>query len=305
MNSSRLNTSSNSSGFAVALIGVWLGVLAPSAIAQRAANEPTLTPVEQGVADRGPLAVSRRVAPADLRVPQDFERVYRIDSPSRRKAMGDLFARRSGAITAVFPRSQYVETRFGSLAEVPAGTTYYIGTDAAARAVGDDSLPPGVWRPTDPAPRRAVDRRAMDTSIDLSARQARPIQSDVVTYAEDGAPSSATADRAGAGQTRDRAKTRADSRADGVHRTGAPSDGADESADPRPREPLFRREPVERPTIFRSEEFRARRLSDLMDRARDESRDASDRASRTSPGAKSLPRDANTDKIRESESIRR
>jgi hypothetical protein len=96
-----------------------------------------LVPVEQGVGDVGPASRSLRVAPLDLRQPSDFDRVYRIPSgvgPGVGRGgllappgPGDRFARVNGAVTAVFPRSQYTVTSRGLVPDVPAGTVFYIG----------------------------------------------------------------------------------------------------------------------------------------------------------------------------------
>ena len=93
---------------------------APGASAQVRGN-PRLTPVEEAVADTGPLSASERLMPQDLRVPASFDRVYRLSGKAGQ------FARVNGAITAVFPRSQYVVTSSGAVPEIPPGTTFYIG----------------------------------------------------------------------------------------------------------------------------------------------------------------------------------
>lgn len=101
-----------------------LAALAAGAVAIPArAQVAKLRQVEQGVADRGPLSSSQRVLPIDLGVPSGFDRVYRLGGPRS----GGMFARISGGITAVFPRSQYTPTPDGYAAETPAGTVYYIG----------------------------------------------------------------------------------------------------------------------------------------------------------------------------------
>jgi|GEM_PF-1631253 len=81
-----------------------------------------LQPVEQGVADTGPLSANRRVVPLDLRVPSGFDRVYKFGQGSSSK-----FARRSGGITAVFPRSTYIGSTSGLVALIPPGTVFYVG----------------------------------------------------------------------------------------------------------------------------------------------------------------------------------
>ncbi len=79
-------------------------------------------PVAQGFEDFGLLSVDPLVPRADLRLPDAWDRVYQMSSDS-----GDLFARRRGNLTAVFPQSDYVTTENGPLAVVPPGTIYVIG----------------------------------------------------------------------------------------------------------------------------------------------------------------------------------
>ncbi len=94
-----------------------------SASAQAQQSDPrALRPVEQGVADTGPLSASRRVVPLDLRVPSGFDRVYKFGQGSSSK-----FARISGGLTAVFPRSNYAQGSSGVVAEIPPGTVFFVG----------------------------------------------------------------------------------------------------------------------------------------------------------------------------------
>lgn len=138
--------------------------LAPLALAQPVApNRPALnqpsgalpsrfTKIEQTVGDVDPLGVSLRHLSTDLRVPSDFRDVYRIEgSAAAAQRWGvsnptgaDLFARRDGAITAVFPESVYVSTRNGILPLIPPGTIFFIG-DLPQDPFG--SLPPSPDSP--------------------------------------------------------------------------------------------------------------------------------------------------------------
>ena len=61
--------------------------------------------VDQGVEDVGVLNDSLRLMPMDLRIPDDWQQLYRLDS-----SRGPLFARRAGGLTAVFPESDYADT---------------------------------------------------------------------------------------------------------------------------------------------------------------------------------------------------
>lgn len=84
--------------------------------------------VQQGVADAGPLHVDLRVQPVELRAPMDYDSVYRGTLPNGYGGTTDYFARISGAVTAVFPQSVYIDAAEGvRSAVVPPGTVYYIG----------------------------------------------------------------------------------------------------------------------------------------------------------------------------------
>lgn len=104
------------------------------------------TPVDQGVADVDPLATSLRVIEQSMAEDSAFERVYADP------AHPQWLVRRAGAITATFPRSSYLPTRFGSLPLIPAGTVFWIGepdmgaqgpAGAAPRSVSVSAMPAG------------------------------------------------------------------------------------------------------------------------------------------------------------------
>lgn len=99
-------------------------------------NAPSLERLDQARQDTGPLSTSLLMQPTDLRVPLDFEDVFRIGGPG-----GERLARISGGLAAVFPRSTYRVTSKGLQVQVPPGTVYYLG-----------SLPaePTVTRPISP-----------------------------------------------------------------------------------------------------------------------------------------------------------
>lgn len=107
----------------------------------------TLQTVDPRHDDVGPLALSLRDLQPDLRQPTGFEKVYRI---GQRSPNGDdRFARVSGALAAVFSRSEYtrVQRRNGGSAirvDVPAGTIYYIGGIPAQRNWGFNADPDAV-----------------------------------------------------------------------------------------------------------------------------------------------------------------
>jgi hypothetical protein len=109
--------------------------------------------VEAGRADVGPSATSMRVMPRSSQTPSNFEYVYRIE---RGKYAG-RFARRDGAVTAVFPRSVYSDIDGVIVPGVPPGTTYVIGGIGANEA-GSGSIRganEGAPRPSMNVPRGA------------------------------------------------------------------------------------------------------------------------------------------------------
>jgi len=110
----------------LALTMILAATAAPPADSQQA--DPDADPsalrlerVEQGFEDVSPLAHSlERFAP-EFRAPSGFDAVYRVPGEP------DLLMRQSGAVRAVFGRSEYTQTRFGLRADVPAGAIYTIG----------------------------------------------------------------------------------------------------------------------------------------------------------------------------------
>lgn len=96
------------------------GPLTPVTIAQT--NDPFgLTPVDQGTSDLGALNTSNRLIPVDLRQPLDFGRLYEAPDDSGR------LMRVSGALSAVFPRSEYEASAGFVFPVIPAGTEFFIG----------------------------------------------------------------------------------------------------------------------------------------------------------------------------------
>ena len=91
-----------------------------------AQQEPVdgLRPVEQIVADRGPLSTSLRWVQYGLNQPSEFNDLYQLPV-----GLND-YVRRNSGLWAVFPRSIYQPTRQGLLPGIPAGTVYYIGGPA-------------------------------------------------------------------------------------------------------------------------------------------------------------------------------
>ncbi|HLO41933.1 MAG TPA: hypothetical protein VK176_12985 [Phycisphaerales bacterium] len=237
---------------------VWIaaaaGVLACAGDAHgqtAAAQDPRLVRVDPGRQDTGPLAASSRVLPMDLRLPTDFEQVYQIQAKTGERSRTELFARRSGGLTAVFPRSQYLETRGGILAQVPAGTTYYLGrlpeSVAGAGGVGERKWPANY-----------VDNAARATRLDTSARvdeRSLPVSADLSVAARTAAMENRVGGGGGGSDGREGLGS-----ASGVVR------GDDRRAEAMMTRP--RRAP-ERPSVFSDEAYRTRTVHRLLDEAKE------------------------------------
>lgn len=113
-------------------------VLAAQPLDHTRIERQTITPadmrhIEAVRRDRNPLAHIGRVAPAGLRLPQDFKSVYQVpDDASNR--YGGWFARPSGAVIAAFPRGQYELITYKDKRRKPViipivapGTIYFLG----------------------------------------------------------------------------------------------------------------------------------------------------------------------------------
>ncbi len=186
--------------------------LTPPALAQSSS-----APLDQTHQDVGPLSTSLYVLPPLPGAPRDFEEVYRV--PGR----DDLLMRRSGAITAVFPRSTYVYSeREGVYATVPPGVVFQIGDPCCRFAM--QAIRPALLSASsgDEIARRAVitslayvnsraDGRAPSSSATTSAAPSiiaaspegralpqAPAASLAPEYSESTAPDAATASAPGA-----------------------------------------------------------------------------------------------------------
>ena len=108
-------------------------------------------PVQPGVSDVGPLATSLRVVPLDLRQESDFSRVYQIDR--------ERFARQAGGLIAIFPRSVYIATPSGVVADIPPGTIFQIGALPAPEPLPEPSPLARVMQVDRRMPTREADPR--------------------------------------------------------------------------------------------------------------------------------------------------
>jgi hypothetical protein len=124
----------------------------------------TLHAVEAGREDAGRLLRSGRLPRVDLRVPNSFERVYRVDSPTLGAATPPRYARVSGALIAIFPQSEYEMTESGPRSTIPAGTVFAIGREAAARVIN-----PGSGGPQGPEVDRPAAAIRTSQRVDMRA----------------------------------------------------------------------------------------------------------------------------------------
>jgi len=215
---------------AIALVGSTCCELANA----QTSSKKALQPVDAGIADRSPLAVSQRVVPTDLRAPSAFDRVYRLDGGMQPDGQQrTYYARKQGALTAVFPQSQYLDTAIGSIPEIPAGTVFYIG-GSPGHDYSVAGLPSAV-RKQERSPARNPGYQ------DLSVRQG----------ASTAAPLTSAAPEPLAPQPRP------------VTETGG---AAAEISRNNPSLPasISSRAERRRPSVFTSEEFRQRRIAELI-----------------------------------------
>lgn len=80
-----------------------------------------LRSVTPGTRDVSPLARDLAVRQSPIIRPNGFDTVYEIPGESGRRPK---FGRINGALVAEFPRSEYIETDFGSLPVLPGGTRF-------------------------------------------------------------------------------------------------------------------------------------------------------------------------------------
>ncbi len=166
--------------------------LSPDNVRSPYASTPVLRPVKNPAElqlvdprhdDIGPLALSLKDLQPDLRQPSGFDKIYRVGNHNPRG--DDRFARVSGALAAVFNRSEYtsVKTKKGGTRiriDVPAGTIYYIG------GIPNDQRKWGFDAASSKAKPRGNDSAGAE--IVTKADTAAPTRID--PYATPGAPSS-------------------------------------------------------------------------------------------------------------------
>lgn len=108
---------------------------------RRGPNGVLLLPIEQAASDTDPLRTGLRRPNVDLRAVTSFERVFQMEldpkvfghtAAQTGPNGGAMYARMNGAVTAIFPRGQYVATQAGEAPVVPAGTVYVIGDSLSA-----------------------------------------------------------------------------------------------------------------------------------------------------------------------------
>ena len=80
-----------------------------------------LIPVDAGIEDVGTLNASFKAQLQDFRIDNSFEKIYRVAGAD------GVYVRKSGALTAVFKNSSYIQSLGGEIPLIPAGTVYCIG----------------------------------------------------------------------------------------------------------------------------------------------------------------------------------
>ncbi len=98
-----------------------------------------------GVEDVSPLRKIEDDLYRDLRTPVGWDAVYRVPVKDAQGNVKWMYARRSGALTALFPLSVYNVSRDGVEIAVPPGTVFHLGPiDSALRdgsATGEATPP--------------------------------------------------------------------------------------------------------------------------------------------------------------------
>jgi hypothetical protein len=149
--------------------------------------QPRLEIVDQGTEDRDVLSATLRTDPTDLRLPTEFERVYRVPGSST------LLMRGNGALFAVFEQSVYRQTSRGIQVVAPPGTVFHIGMPSAPTMRRDPATkdPATNDTATNDAATKSSDARRVPTPVAApvnarigpvrtSAASARPSQSPLV-----------------------------------------------------------------------------------------------------------------------------
>lgn len=158
------------------ILGGWL-VAAAGAVcaADQVATSSDATAIDAGFSDRSPLSVSLKQVAPDLRTDTGFERIYQLPG------QGNLFMRRDGAISAVFPESVYEwirvsKYRWRQAASIPPSTVFIIGDPndhlpgmkppAELFGIAPASTPPSAaLRPTLEQPRSEAVATSIDTLV--------------------------------------------------------------------------------------------------------------------------------------------
>lgn len=142
---------------------------------------PSFTPVDPGVVDMASNAVSLRIIQIDQRIPTGFDQVYRVSPSTALGARGErpIFARKSGALTALFPRAEYKSVGGGLLAPViPPGTRFLIGeSEFVPNPVSSHVSSSAVDRRSANSARRSADSSARPAAAEPPAVRPPPTES--------------------------------------------------------------------------------------------------------------------------------
>ena len=146
--------------------------------------------VEQGFEDISPLARSLQWYEPEYRQPSGYDTVYRVPGAD------GLLMRQNGAVQAIFDRSEYLPTRFGDQALVPAGTVFAIGEPSAelleslsGRVAATRSLARPAGPLADPRATASTLRVSNRIPSERAAEVVRPIHAAAVSGLPEPAPS--------------------------------------------------------------------------------------------------------------------
>jgi hypothetical protein len=117
--------------------------------------------VEPTIGD-DPAAVGLRQLSVDLLQPNGFQNVYAVPGSP------DEFMRIEGGLYAVFPRSEYGSSRFGTFPLIPSGTVFHIGAPPPEDALPSEALRPRASRVNTRLTRALNDTREVNEATERS-----------------------------------------------------------------------------------------------------------------------------------------
>jgi len=139
--------------------------------------------MEEGITDYEPSRLGLRVIHPDIREDIAFDHIYRVEGHD------DLFARRHGGITAVFPRSVYYRTTKGAeYTVIPSGTVFYIGDAREIPMPGPPEPAPRPPRATLAEPLTAPDSGRLELATPAQTLAVRAAEAEAAPAEEETKP---------------------------------------------------------------------------------------------------------------------